>query len=65
MKAEDLKVGARFDSATNPDTSYVVQEVVIDNPPGIVKALVRYDVDGGNGVRTWGTDQNIPLVNPE
>jgi hypothetical protein len=63
MKAHSIEPGARFEG-TDAGTRYTVEEVYPYPDNDLVECVVRYDVDGGNGVRSFGYDQDVPLTPP-
>lgn len=62
-RASEIEVGDEFwHDGTH---HYTVEEVYKHPANDLVEVVVRYAVDGGNGVRTFGYEQDVPLTTPD
>lgn len=66
MKARDIRVGDVYADTTDstPESPVYRVEEIVDVVPSHVKARVRYR-DGGDGLRAWVPDHEVPLVSTE
>lgn len=63
MKASDVRVGDRLLKDGYCTEIYKVIEVLPAEPDDVtVKVRVRYWVDGGDDIRTWFADDDVPLT---
>lgn len=62
MLAAEIQVGDEF--YHDGTLVYTVEEVYKHPTNDLVEVVARYAVDGGNGVRTFGYDQDVPLTHP-